>query len=416
MNKKVISIKEMVGGGYNALWNSNKFYNVVKGGRGSKKSVTMQYKVVLSIMENKAVNWLVVRRYSNTLRHSCYSGIKWAVNRLGVRDQWEFTVSPMEATYIPTGQKILFRGMDDPLKLTSIQLEKGTITDAWFEEAYEIESMDKIDTVTEGMRGLIELDPDYKRHVYITFNPWSEFHWLKSRFFDSEQSDVFTLTTTYKNNEFLDNQTIERYESLFKTNRRRAEIVCNGNWGIAEGLVFENVKYLNIDRLKLEKQQLEMVIGLDFGFTHDPTALIVAYLDEEEEKIYLVEEMYKTGMLTGEIAAEIKKRGYGNSIITADNAEGRLITELRREHGLKKVKRSKKGRGSVKWGLDKLLGYEIICDSRLKNMQAEFSSYSYKFDKVTGKYTNEVEDANNHLIDALRYAIERKGKVNAKGY
>lgn len=234
-----VRISSLIGQGYNEFWNCKKFYKVVKGSRGSKKSVTTQIEIIYKMMKYPWMNVIAARRYQNTLRDSVFVGLKSATNRLGVQNLWQFTVSPMEATYIPTGQKILFRGFDDALKMTSIQLEKGSITHLWLEEAYELESRDKLDTVVEGMRGILE-DQNAYRQVILTFNPWSENHWLKSEFFDTKDEDVFTLTTTYKLNEWLDEQTIKRYEKLYKTNPRRAKIVCDGEWGVSEGLVFEN--------------------------------------------------------------------------------------------------------------------------------------------------------------------------------
>lgn len=415
---KEISLKKLVGKGYNKFWNTKAFYRVVKGGRGSKKSVTTQMNLIYKIMKYPWCNVLVLRRYQNTLRDSCWSGLKWATVHLGVDNLWVFSVSPMQATYLPTGQKILFRGFDDALKLTSIQLERGTITDVWVEEAYELENPDKLDTVVESIRGQITytdrrtnktvIAPNAYRQVTITFNPWSDTHWLKSRFFDVEDEDIFTDTTTYKCNEFLDEQTKKRYESLFKTNPRRANIVCNGDWGVAEGLVFENVRFEPLDKDALAKKGYRLLIGLDYGFTHDPTALICSWLDEENERLYIFDEHYEVGMLTKDIAQMIKRKGYSKSMIIADCAENRLNQELITEHGIRKLRASKKGKGSIRAGLDKLGGLEIICDINCVNTKAEFLTYSFKFDKVAGRFLNEPEDANNHLMDALRYSLQCK--------
>lgn len=170
-----IRVSNLIGQGYNEFWNCKKFYKVVKGSRGSKKSVTTQIEIIYKMMKYPWMNVIAARRYQNTLRDSVFVGLKSATNRLGVQNLWQFTVSPMEATYIPTGQKILFRGFDDALKMTSIQLEKGSITHLWLEEAYELESRDKLDTVVEGMRGILE-DKNAYRQVILTFNPWSENH------------------------------------------------------------------------------------------------------------------------------------------------------------------------------------------------------------------------------------------------
>lgn len=409
--RNVIDLSKTIGNGYNSYWHTKKFYKLVKGSRGSKKSVTVQIEIISKMMAYPWMNWIVARRYQNTLRDSIYVGLKSAVNRLGVQSLWKFTTSPMEGTYLPTGQKILFRGFDDPLKLTSIQLEKGTITHLLVEEAYELESRDKLDTVTEAMRGIID-DKEAYRQVVLIFNPWSENHWLKREFFDKEDEDVFTLTTTYKNNEFLDVQTMQRYEKLYTTNPRRARIVCDGDWGVAEGLVFENISFEYFDILEKLKMQLPLLIGLDFGFEHDPTALVVSLLDKENETLYLIDEHYETGMRTKEIAEMINKKGYQKSMIIADCSESRLISELRHEHDIRRIAKSAKPKGNIHADIDKLQGLKIICHPKCVNAKEEFYSYSYKFDNIAGKFTNEPEDKNNHLMDALRYSLQcEKGKV-----
>lgn len=400
-----ISLSKLIGKGYNSAWNTRKFYKVIKGSRGSKKSVTTQIEIISKMMAYTWMNVIAARRYANTLRDSVYVGLKSATHRLGVSDLWEFTVSPMQATYIPTGQKILFRGFDDALKMTSIQLEKGSITHLWLEEAYELESRDKLDTVVEAMRGKID-DKNAYRQVILTFNPWSENHWLKSEFFDVEDEDVFTLTTTYKINEFLDDATIRRYEKLYKTNPRRAKIVCDGDWGVSEGLVFENVTFRPIQEKEIDMNSFSKLVGLDFGFKHDPTALIVSWLDKETNTLYIVDEHYETGMVTTDIARMIRKKGYAKSEIIADCAESRLIYELKTQQDIRKIKESRKGKDSVNAGITKLQGMNIICDISCVHAKEEFYSYAYKKDRVSDKFTNEPEDKNNHLMDALRYSLQ----------
>lgn len=399
-----ISIQKLIGSGYNAAWNTQKFYKVIKGGRGSKKSVTTQIEIIAKMMAYPWMNCIVARRYQNTLRDSVFVGLKSAANRLGVTHLWKFTLSPMEAIYIPTGQRIVFRGFDDPLKLTSIQLEKGSFTHLWIEEAYELETRDKLDTVVEGLRGFLP-DGAY-RQVILTFNPWSENHWLKSSFFDIEDPDVFKLTTTYRCNEFLDDGTKRRYEALYKTNPRRAKIVCEGEWGVAEGLVFNNVTFEPFDIDSIKREGFPLLLGLDFGFEHDPTALIAGLLDEPNETLYLIDEHYQSGMRTRDIADMIKRKGYQNSVIIADSAEGRLISELKYEHGIKRIQKCRKGKDSVHQGIDKLQSLKIICHSSLVHAKEEFFSYAYKFDKISGKFTNEPEDKNNHICDSLRYSLQ----------
>ncbi len=399
-----VSISKLIGQGYNAAWHTKKFYKVIKGSRGSKKSVTTQLELIYKMMKNPWMNVLRMRRFGNTLRDSVYVGLKSATNRLGVAHLWKFTVSPMERTYLPTGQKILFRGFDDALKLTSIQLEKGHITHLWLEEAYELESKDKLDTVVEGMRGELD-DPKAYRQVILTFNPWSEKSWLKSEFFDKEDDDIFTLTTTYKINEFLDKQTIKRYEKLYETNPRRAKIVCDGEWGIAEGLVFEeNWRVEVVDKSVVDEKGAHEIFGLDYGYTNDPTALFVGVINLEKRKLYVMDEMYEKKLSNEQIAENIKIKGYQNKRIVADSAEPKSNNRLR-TLGIRSLIGARKGKDSVRNGIDFLQGFEIIIDPRCRNFIKEISNYAWDEDKYGNKVNVPIDDF-NHLMDAMRYACE----------
>lgn len=165
-----IRLSDVVGGGYDDFWHDKHFYRVVKGSRGSKKSMTTALNFIWRIMKYPWANLLVVRRYSNTNRDSTYTVLKWAVNRLGVNSLFKFNDGKPEITYLPTGQKILFRGLDDPLKITSITVPVGNLAWLWIEEAYEIENSDKFDTLVESIRGTYD-DPAFFKQVTITFNP-----------------------------------------------------------------------------------------------------------------------------------------------------------------------------------------------------------------------------------------------------
>ena len=399
----MIKLTETVGKGYNRYWHSKNFYRVVKGSRGSKKSKTTALNFVVRLLQHSWANLLVVRRYSNTNKQSTYTDFKWACNRLRVTHLFKFNESLPEITVKATGQKILFRGLDDELKITSITVDVGILCWAWFEEAYQIETEDKFSTVVESIRGTHEAE-DFFKQITITFNPWNERHWLKGAFFDVEtkRSDTFASTTTYKCNEWLDEVDIKRYEDLYITNPRRARIVCDGEWGVAEGLIYDNVvvEEFNIDELfKTHK----LALGLDFGFTHDPTALIVFLIGDKD--IYIFDEAYEKGLTTKEIAKLIKDKGYANSEIIGDSAESRLISELQSEHGIKRLKKSRKGKDSINAGISKLQGYTIHVLPKCENTINELYSYSYKQDK-TGKWLNVPNDENNHLMDAMRYGMQ----------
>lgn len=402
----VISIKQQIGKGYNRFWNNKQFYRVVKGSRGSKKSKTTALNFIHRIMKYEWANLLVVRRYSNTNRQSTYTDLKWAANKLKVSHLFKFNESMPEITYLPTGQKILFRGLDDPLKITSITVDVGILSWAWFEEAYQFEDMAAVDTVIESIRGSHDA-PDFFKQITLTFNPWSERHWLKREFFDvkTKRRDVFSDTTTFRVNEWLDDVDRQRMEDLYNTNPRRARIVCDGEWGVAEGLVFENFKVVNFDPIQKIKEIQEVTHGQDYGFTNDPTTHVSSIVDLENKEIWIYDEHYELAMTTQDIYNMVKEKDALNASITGDSAEARLIAELRSK-GMKRLHKSIKGKGSINQGILFLQGFKIYIHPSCVRTIEEFNTYTFTKDKE-GKWTNVPIDENNHIIDALRYSMER---------
>ena len=405
MTDKKLSVTKTIGSGYNEFWHNKNFYRVVKGSRGSKKSKTTALNFIYRLMEYEWANLLVVRRFSNTNKQSTYTDLKWATNQLGVTHLFKFNDSLPEITYKPTGQKILFRGLDDPLKITSITVENGILCWAWFEEAYQIETFDKFSTVVESIRGSID-DSEFFKQITVTFNPWSERHWLKPTFFDEDTklNNTFSYTTTYRVNEWLDEVDIARYEDLYRTNPRRARIVCDGDWGVAEGLVFENFEVKEFDWVKKLKEMQVVAHGSDFGFTQDPTTLISTIVDLKNKELWIYDEHYQRGMLTDEIYQMYLDKGLKNAKIIADSAEKRLITEIKRK-GISNLKPSIKGQGSIMQGVQFIQGFKIYVHPTCKHTIEELNTYTFDQDK-DGNWLNKPIDANNHLMDALRYSLE----------
>ncbi|HFI0676648.1 TPA: PBSX family phage terminase large subunit [Streptococcus suis] len=401
-----VNLPDIVGKGYGQFWRSRNFYRVVKGGRGSKKSKTTALYYIVAILKHNWANLLVVRRFSNTNKQSTYTDLKWAANRLNVSHLFKFNESLPEITVKATGQKILFRGLDDPLKITSITVDTGLLSWLWLEEAYQVENQDKFETLVESIRGSIDA-PDFFKQITITFNPWSERHWLKSSFFDEDtrKKDVFADTTTYRVNEWLDQQDIDRYEDLWRTNPRRAAVVANGDWGVAEGLVFENYEVKDFDIVSMIKRIGETTAGLDFGFTHDPTTFPRLAVDLEKKELWIYAEHYEHAMTTDDIFKMIVDADMQNAVITADSAEQRLIAELRAK-GIRRLVPSIKGKGSINAGIDFMKQFKIYIHPSCVKTIEEFDTYIYKQDK-DGKWLNEPIDSNNHIIDAIRYALER---------
>ncbi|MBL5768402.1 PBSX family phage terminase large subunit [Heyndrickxia sporothermodurans] len=409
-NSITINLKEVVGKGYKDIWNYKGRYLALKGGRASKKSKTIALRWITKLMKHPDANLLVVRQVFYTHRDSTFADLKWATHRLKVSHLWRFKTSPLEATYKPTGQKILFRGLDNPLSITSITVEKGYLCWAWFEEAYQIRSEEDFNKVDMSIRG--DTGGLFKQ-IVLSFNPWNEKHWLKPRFFDVKSSNILAVTTNYLCNEFLDDQDKELFEWMKEHRPRRYNVEGLGEWGIAEGIIFDNWKELDFDYEKISKLSIyEPINGLDFGFTNDPTAFINAIASKEEKKIYVYDEHYEKGMTNDEIARMIKEKGYSKSKIIADSAEPKSIEEIKRA-GIRRIKEAVKGPDSVRAGVQMLLDYEIIVHPRCQNFQIELSNYTWDSAK-DGTLLNKPIDDFNHLIDALRYGMQSLGKTKAK--
>lgn len=400
-----VKLPEIVGKGYGTFWRFKGRYRVVKGSRRSKKSKTMALWVIWAMMKYPLGNTLVVRKTYRTLKDSCFTELKWAIHRMNVDNWWEVKESPLEITYKPTGQKIYFRGLDDPLKVTSITCEVGVISWLWIEEAYEIMSEEDFDTLTESILG--DCPEGLFKQITLTFNPWNEHHWIKSRFFDHPDDDTLAMTTNYLCNEWLSPEDKKVFDKMASTNPRRYRVAGLGEWGIVDGLIYENWREEAFDLEKV--RNCKTACGLDFGYTNDPSAFFVGFLDQTGKKLYVWDEIYKTGLSNRRINEEIVKAGYGKERITADSAEPKSIDELR-GLGLR-VKGAKKGKDSVMNGIQWIQDLEIVIHPRCVNFLREISNYTWDTDKF-GKKINQPIDDFNHLMDAMRYALEEfvKGK------
>ena len=396
-------MSKIVGQGYEKFWNCKKRYRVLKGGKGSKKSATTALNFIFRLMKEEDTNLLVVRQVMNTHRDSTFAQLKWAQERLGVSQYWSNTVSPLEMVYKPTGQKIIFRGFDDVLKLASTTVPKGYLNYVWIEEAFEITSeadFDKLDlSVPRG-----KIPSTLYKQTTLTFNPWSETHWLKKRFFDSDSSDVATFSTNYLINEFLDETDRLVFERMKKSNPKKYEVAGLGNWGISEGLVFENWTVGKIQIPESQMYKWKHFFGLDYGYTNDPTAFVAFMANPIDKEIYIYCEFYKKRMLNCDIAENIKALGFAKERIRADCAEPKSNDDLRRL-GISRITPSVKGRDSILNGISAINEYKITVNPLCVNMIRELSSYVYD-NKRNESGFKLPKDSDNHLCDALRYAFE----------
>ncbi len=414
MSKEVkkISFREMVGGGYDEYLRFKGRYRICKGSRASKKSATTSLDYIKNMMKYPQANLLVVRKTGRTLKDSVFTQLKWAVHKLEVDAFWKFTKSPLEMTYLPTGQKIYFRGLDDPLKVTSIAVDVGVLCWMWIEEAYEITKEDDFNILDESIRGAVP--PGLWKQITLTFNPWNEKIWIKKRFYDVEPGDdILAITTNYMCNEFLDEADLRVFERMKKDNPKRYKVAGLGHWGIVEGLIFENWKeeFFKLEDIQKKHPNLKSAFGLDFGYTNDPSALFCGFIDIENKTLYVWDEMYEKGMSNKAINDKIVAMGYAKERITADSAEPKSIDELK-GLGLR-IKGAKKGKDSIMNGIQWIQDLEIIIHPRCVNFLTEISNYTWDEDRFGDKINKPIDDF-NHLMDAMRYALE--GFIKKKGW
>lgn len=406
-----ISMRDVVGIGYNRFWHFKGRYRVVKGSRASKKSKTTALWYIANLMKYPGANLLVVRKVFRTLKDSCFTDLKWAIRRLGVDAHWYAKESPLELTYIPTGQKILFRGLDEPLKITSITVESGVLCWLWVEEAYEISKEADFEMLDETIRGAVP--HGLFKQATITFNPWNERHWLKKRFFDKADEEVLALTTNYLCNEFLDESDRRLFETMKANNPRRYRVAGLGDWGIVEGLIYENWKEevfdIHSEQFLTDHPGLKSGFGLDFGYTNDPSAAFIGFVDLEKRQIFVWDEMYEKGLSNKRIHETLTDMGYAKEAYTGDSAEPKSIDEL---HGYgMRIKGAVKGKDSVMNGIQWIQDFEIIVHPRCVNFLTEISNYTWATDKFGNKLNDPIDDF-NHLMDAMRYGLEKYIRKN----
>ena len=405
-----VYLPDLVGKGYGTFWRWKGRYRVCKGSRASKKSKTTALWYIIHMMKYPDANTLVVRKTYRTLKDSCFTELKWAINRLGVQMFWDTRENPLEMTYKPTGQKVYFRGLDDPLKVTSISVERGYLCWAWMEEAYEIGNEADFDMLNESIRGAIPKETGLFKQITLTLNPWNEHHWIKKRFFDAPDEETLALTTNYLCNEWLDEADRRTFEEMRIRNPRRYKVAGLGEWGIVDGLIYENweEKAFSIDEIRGLKG-IKSVFGLDFGYTNDPSALFCGLIDTKGRTLWVFDEMYREGLSNEAIAREVEGMGYAKERIRADSAEPKSIDRLK-ELGLTRIRKARKGKDSVSNGIDYLQDYHIIIHPRCVNFLTEISNYTWMVDPKTGKRLNTPIDDFNHLMDAMRYATEEMQK------
>jgi len=343
-------------------------------------------------------NFLIIRKVDRTIKRSVFTLMCNIISRWGLSKEFNYNLTDKTITYKATGSQIMFSGLDDVEKLKSIE----GVTSIWCEEATELNQED-FEQLDLRLRG----ESKYIKQIMLTLNPISEQHWIKRIFFDDPIDGVFTLKTTYLDNAFIDDEYKMVMENKRKTNPRYYNIYALGNWGTADGLIFNNYKSRLIH--ESETEGLELCQGLDFGYTNDPSAFNRTYIDIKNKRLLVYDGFYETGLSNLQIADKIKEMQAHKRATTADSSEPKSIDYIRGKQVV--IRPAMKGAGSVMTGIDFLLEFEIIVNAHLVEFMTEFNNYCWAVSK-DGKQLNKPVDDFNHFIDSLRYAVEHHTKSN----
>ena len=380
---------------------------ILPGGRGSTKSSGISCIIPELLKNHPDMHALVLRKVGNTIKDSVYAQLKWAISKLGLDVEFRFKSSPFEITYKPTGQKIYFRGADDPLKIKSIKPEFGYIGIVWFEELDQFAGPEEVRNIQQSaIRG------GNKAYKFKSFNPpRSKNNWANEYTEEAEFKDdsAVVVHSTYKDvpADWLGDQFINDAEHLKEVNPNAYENeymgVANGNGGN----VFEFIEERTITDEEIRHMD-RIYQGVDWGWYPDKYAFVRLHYDEARETIYFLDEIYENKRSNTWTADEIKRRGYTDYVITCDSAENKSVNDYR-DAGLP-ARGAEKGPGSVEYSMKWLQGKKLVIDpNRTPNVCEEFEKYEYERDK-DGNIISGYPDKNNHLIDATRYATETKWK------
>lgn len=368
-------------------------YEVYYRGAGSGKSVFIAQKILCKACTSKR-KVLIIRKYATTLKDSVFQLFidqlkKWKIYKFCKVNMSTYTIT------LPNESVLLFKGLDDPEKIKSIT----DITDIWTEECSELsrDEFTQLDLRLRSQAGNLQ--------IFVSFNPVSKQNFVYQKWFaNGTPANTFILHTTYKDNKFLPKEYIEALLEKHKSNPTYYKIYALGEFCTLDKLVYYNWKQQEFNYQDIEGK---LLIGLDFGFTNDPTALVASIM--VGKKIYIFREWVNTNKTNPQIAEAIKSLGFSKSIIVCDSAEPKSIEELRR-NGITRARESVKGPDSILHGIQRLQEYEIIVHPSCQEVITEFENYSWQKDKKTGEYINKPIDQFNHCMDALRYSLQCVGR------
>lgn len=383
---------------YIPYFDKKQFTQIYYGGSSSGKSFFLAQKVVLDNING--TNWLVCRNVASTINKSVFNEIMKAISRMGLMQYYSINKTNMTITCNLNGRQILFCGLDDSEKIKSVTPADDVLHRIWIEEATEIKR-EAYKQLTKRLRG----NSSISKCVILSFNPILRSHWIYKEFFNEwednktayEDEKKTILKTTYKDNIFLTESDRQQLED--ETDPYYYQVYSLGNFGILGHVIFTN---WSVEDLSDRIPQFDHVYnGCDFGW-EDPTAMIKVHLDKNRKKIYVFKELYKQYLTDDMVLAEAQQFTEYRQYITCDCADPRLINHLA-NNGVNAVATNKNATSIVS-DIHWLWDYEIIIDVQCQNFKNEIEQYHWKEDKF-GNVIEIPVDANNHLLDALRYAL-----------
>ena len=389
---------------YLPLLNDKHRYLLMYGGRDSAKSYFAAQKVIIDTMRKPYSRFILVRKVYADIKDSQYQTIKDIVMAYGLMDHFHFIENPLRIVFKRNGNTIISRGLDKEHKTKSIKDPTGV----WYEEANEIRFNDFLKTTTSLRGGIIQ--------EILTFNPELETEWINSYFFPNKQSyekpdgkfhwvnsirsDTTILHTTYKDNRYCTDQSVELLESFKETDENYYKIYSLGLWGgVLEGLIYESWEIIET----VPKEAEFIAYGLDFGFTNHETAIAKVYVNGKD--LIIDEVLYGKGLSNIQIATALKDVIVGNNEVIADSAEPKSIAQLF-DLGINVID-SIKGKDSVLAGIQKVKEYNIKITAGSRNGIRELKHYRWKMDR-NGESLNEPIKMYDHLLDSVRYVVQTK--------
>jgi len=382
---------------YKPLWKKDKRFYFLRGGRGSGKSWAVADWLLVQLMKNPDLNLVCLREVQRSIKHSSKKLLADRINMLGLNDYFEVLLTEIR---VKKGNGvIIFNGLQDHTVDSIKSLEGFNL--CWVEEAQTITS--------HSLELLIPTIRAEGSKIIFTYNPKNETDPIE--LLREEKSNKVVIHSTYLDNNFAPSTIYEEAEEMKLKRLQKYNHIYLGQYGQAEGLIFENVEFRVIR--ESEVKGLECVQGLDFGYTNDPTAFCINYIDEKNKIFYVYDGFYKKGLLNNQIAKEIKRLQAHKHIIFADSAEPKSIDTLKAD-GVVRIRSAIKGKDSINAGIDFLLDYHIVINAHLKEFKNEADNYSWAIDKKTNKPTNKPIDSFNHFWDACRYSISSKVKKVGK--